>query len=263
MTRHLFPALLFLMCLFIGYQAGMVLGTRIEARSDRLASLKKAALGYSSLVIQEEATNSGLPAVTLPNGQRSIVLIGADDLESGSPRLESIWLVSYVPYVTRLTFLPVYPGGSDPSLDANLAGLFHIVKEGERYTPDPAFLEALRSQIPWWSSYVVFDTVSFLRTIGGPSGNPGKKESNRQVTELPPHAWENPLEAQAGQAALYQRMCWQASTNDSGLEIEETIRQYPGRFLSDLEADQLVAEMVKLSEHIGAYACEFPTLNPR
>jgi hypothetical protein len=256
MIRHLFPASVFLLCLLIGYQTGASLDTASLIKNNQPVS------PYSGLVAGTRTSTPGKPPATLPNGQRNILLVQADDLKSGSPRLESVWLLSYVANNTRLTFLPVFPGQADMGVASgqSLPDLFELRSYADRLALSAGFLEALRPQIPWWSSYIVMDATALARMVEITSAGSRGRVDGRKVLAGLPHAWEDPRAAQDGQAALYQEICWQASHSEVGLGLDGVIERYPGHILSDLEQDYLLAEVRSLSNQMGTFSCEFPTL---
>ncbi len=235
-TMHfLYSFAIFLAFLLAGYQTGASLGATGRLRPGPQAS---ASLSFPH--------PPGSAAAVLPNGQHSILLIGVDDLKSRTPRLESIWIMSYVANSTRLTFLPVYPGLSEPS---RLPGLFRFTTSAGRTQLDPAFRDSLREQVPWWGSFLLLDRVSLSEWL---NDVPGRKEL--------PHAWEDPRAALLGQADLYQEMCWNPSRSEYGPDLGEVAQRLPGHVLSNLDRSQLSGEINAVSEQMGRFSCEFPTL---
>jgi hypothetical protein len=185
-----------------------------------------------------------------------------DDLESSSPRLDGVWLLSYVPNNTRLTFLPVYPSlaKNESSQKNDLFENFKLKSRQDGREIDASFLDALGAQVPWWSSYIVLDAVS-LSSLDDSNrlGSKMRIDGSTKDNSLP-HSWEDPQAALAGQAALFQEMCWQATRSGGNLSLGKIVEQQPEHILSNLDNDLLRAEIKSLGEHMNTFSCEFPTL---
>jgi hypothetical protein len=260
MQSRLLYATMFLLCLLIGYQTGLSISVAGASPENALLS------PYPGLDVNE--STAGRPAATLPNGQRNLLLITTDNLEASAPRLEGIWLLSYVANRTRLTFLPVYPGRADPpaSQDQVLQDLFHLEASADQATSDaagddltarsrltlaPAFIEALGAQIPWWSSYIVLDAAAlewFREELVQQAGKDSEGALYRQGVLT-------------NQGALFQAWCWSASHSGENPGLATVLKSHPEHILSDLDRVRLQAEILSLTAQIEKFSCEFPTLS--
>jgi hypothetical protein len=247
--RTLLSTLIFITCLLLGYQSGVTLGSQNRFTSGRLVS-------SSSTNPDRPST----PAATLPNGQRSILWIGIDDLQSSSPRLESIWIVSYVANSTRLTFLPLFPALADNSTGkrVDLSSRFRLHRSSGRAQLGADFLEDLRQHAPWWGSIVLVDRAALGELVSAGMGS-GSRAGSMDLAELP-YTWEDPGSAVMAQANLLQEMCWNATRSDGSLDVAGLVEQLSGHILSDLDPAALVEELEDVRAQMSRYSCEFPTL---
>ena len=123
-----------------------------------------------------------------PNGQRNLLLIGVDSLESSAPHLESLWLVlnlvSRSPdHFTLIPLLPASPGMELIPPD-KLTGSFRLDGKG---APQPDFFEVLHQADFWWSYYAIVDRQGLALVIdlaGGMDIGSGKQSGAQVVSSL-------------------------------------------------------------------------------
>jgi hypothetical protein len=245
---------IFLTNLLVGYLGGLRV---IPANPKEAASL-----AHSESVIADT------PIPSLANGQRSLLLITADQLEAREPRLTGIWLVLYVPSDPQLTLLPIFPAPSTKDAGKELSDAFRLQNNAGMISPDPQFLELVRQQIPWWSGYILLDEpaiaemIDFMVYFEKASQSPDPSHSNQILSEL--SLWEDPYSALFGQASLYQEMCWGIAWMEAGttlVQLQDRFAFKQGRFSTDLTPDHLLAELQNLRGQAGSIVCEFPTLS--
>jgi hypothetical protein len=196
------------------------------------------------------------PTPAAANGQRNILVIGVDDLNSSQPHLESVWLILYIVDRPQITLLPIYPG-----LPAEkFSPLFKVGPDG---APDPVFLEALLEHGLWWSGYILLDEVALAEVIEAASRQSSKDRNSlsgvRAVAEVPP-PWEDPQRSLSGQIHLAQYLCSQLDGSNPGLDIASLLELIPRHATTDLNLTRRAAELRHLLADPQGLSCEFPTL---
>ena len=200
-----------------------------------------------------------VPLLTPATGQRNLLVIGIDDLSSPSPRLESLWLVSYFPGKSVYTLLPIYPDiiGNNNSNHEALAKDFNL---NANDTPDQAFFDRLGRET-WWNNYLVVDEsglAAILDFLGGViidgrlldgSGTPGSLT-----------LWDDPFASAHGQTALLQAACVRAASLHQQEAIQGLSLLAP-HMSSNLDLTQALRDW---STETGSLAlrCEFPLTYP-
>jgi hypothetical protein len=245
---------IFLTNLLIGYLGGLrVLPT----------NLRQAASNANSTAI---ITDTPIPS--LANGQRSLLLLTVDQLETHQPQLTGIWLVLYVPSDPRLTLMPIYPAPDMNDSGKEFSDAFKLETKAGALSPDPVFLDLIKKQVPWWSGYILLDeaaigeVINFMANFQQASKSLETNHFSQIVPEL--KRWEDPYSALFGQASLYQEMCWGMAWMESGVKlvkIQDRFHLMEGHFSTDLAPDQLLAELQNLRGQGGSIVCEFPTLS--
>ena len=157
-------------------------------------------------------TPSALKASTLSSNpkQHNLVFVQADDLTKAVPRLESIWLVGYLPGSARISVIlvyPVSPNTNSPKANA-LADTFSITHDGK---PDEAFIAAVRNYGFAVNGYFISDnqgTASLVNWLGGiEMGNNQELQNGPAVlTQLTP-PWQDQQASRLSQQALTEGIC--------------------------------------------------------
>jgi hypothetical protein len=218
-------------------------------------------LGNNSLV-QGLAMPGYVPPPLSPpaTGQRNLLVIGIDDLSSPSPRLESVWLVSYFPGHSVFTLFPIYPdilenGKSDRQA---LAKDFSLDAHD---TPNQAFFD-LMGRETWWNNYLVIDEAGWaaiLDFLGGviSDGRPLDGSGARGSLTL----WGDLLASLHAQTELLQAACLRAAA----LRQEEAIQGLSllaPHVRSDLDLTQDLRDgSTETGSRLGL-RCEFPLTYP-
>jgi len=99
-----------------------------------------------------------------PSQQRTIPYIIADNLQNPAPRLVAVWLLLYRPDLTKVTLLPLYPGGvaGTASGESALPGAFLLSPDK---SPDKKFMAALQGYHVPWNGYILTDLYGISRTV--------------------------------------------------------------------------------------------------
>jgi hypothetical protein len=196
-----------------------------------------------------------------PNGQRNILLIGVDQLDSQAPRLEGLWLLMNVSSSNRITLLPLYPAPPGKEvLDTNqLISHFRLDLNGN---PDPDFLTVIQQADFWWSNYFVLDQAGLAQLIdynqginlgGGPVGG------SQAVASLASASTDG-LAALNAQSLLIQAICNQQSSKMLSADLRQVFSLLSGHYQTDLRLKTLISEWQRPLINSGQVMCEFPTL---
>jgi hypothetical protein len=208
----------------------------------------------------------------LASGQRSVLVVVADDLHAEEPRLESAWLVLYLPENPRITLMPIFPTLSrDISSDEKILEKFAVQRaEGARRLDDE-FLQYLRELEFWWSGYILLDKEGLSQislSLIAP-GNQGKWwAAGHDILEIEktplsnlPSVWGTETVSAADQARFYLDLCKQAahySSSQPGTAHFEMADLIPDHLNLDFYVDQLNKEIQALKKHGTSLSCEFP-----
>jgi len=199
---------------------------------------------------------SPVPLSPPATGQRNLLVIGIDDLSSPSPRLESVWLVSFFPGQSTFTLFPIYPDilennksdhealAKDFSLDAN-------------DTPNQAFFDLL-GQETWWNNYLVIDEAGWaaiLDFLGGVVIDGRLLDGSGAPVSLT--LWDDPSASAGGQAALLQAACLRAASLHQE-EVIQGLSLLAPHLRSDLDLTQAPQDWsTEPGSRLGLH-CEFP-----
>ena len=193
--------------------------------------------------------------------QKNVLVIGVDDLQAKSPRLESIWLVLYLAQKPEFTLMPVFPGipaedGKMRSQDYKLAKLYH--------SDQAAFLEELKDRGIWWSGSYTVDRVALdeiaqqvEKLVEAPADT-----RRLDVADVPP-VEEDPQAAKFEQAHFAQALCRRAAdlSVDQISELDDLFLLFSDHIHSDVPREQAAAELVGMLVDGSPITCEFPSLS--
>lgn len=232
---------------FLVFAAGALAGLLWGTAAGQAAIIRAASsVPADSRTPQQAAGLANKPK----DGQKAVLLIGIDQLESADQRLESVWLVSSLPPFNELTLQPLYPGqGSE------LADAFRL---GPDYVPDPAFLQAVQSAGYAWDNYAILDEIGLAELLAlvdggeaqqGPGGTPA-------LANLP-RAWEDPLGALKAQTALMVSLCSSPIQFSGPADIGHIFELLTHHLSSDYDPGQLYRDWMVLHPSGNLTACKF------
>jgi len=218
------------------------------------------------------ASSAETPISGLPNGQRNLLLIIADNLSVSHPHLESIWLVLSIPPESKLVIMPILPSMSneDNGMYKQLGGVFRIIKNDTGQQLDPAFLRLVSSREIWWTGYLVLDRSSLaqiLDILDHPSQGDSQAlldiPNGNLIMDSLPDARKDPALALSRQINIFREICWRTSNLDS-ITADQLVRNSPdlltGHLVTDLKQDPAHVEFQNFHIPFGGFSCEFPTL---
>lgn len=215
------------------------------------------------------------PLEVLANGQRSILFVLVDEIQSSSPRLESVWVILYMPGDPRLTLMPIFPSatGNSPRVEEELLASFKIQWKGGAPAIHMDFLKALESMDFWWSGSVLLDEQALSQIIASveAQGRPAiwtrlfnGTQPEKENAPIFPARRDDKQAALLDQVNFYQELCWNAVKGASSGEDSEgfdILELMPDHLIIDFDFDQLKAELQDLRGHGSSLYCEFPVLS--
>lgn len=284
--QNFLPALIiFSLFLVSGLLTGRWIGRSLESQHDRTASTLKenrindseqAQSRFRSFAPQPSTNFPGLDLDLVrraPPEQRNILLIGVDHLGSPSPTLESIWLILYIQDMPQITWMPIFPEiatspngiqiRTDPALEGNLQ-----LQSGS-ILPE-SFQQALRDKSIEWNNYLVLDQAAVAGIIDALGGlerlsrqqqiEEEKLDGLQAIAELMP-VGDSSQAALLSQAFLIQQLCRTSPQSHFNLNrLQSLFKLLDSHLATDLEPEQILADMNGMLLYGGGFKCEFPSL---
>lgn len=217
-------------------------------------------------------------APVLASGQISLLVVTVDDLTSARPRLESAWMLEFVPPDPRLTLLSVYPSFSsnDSQQDASLVSAFRVEASADTIQVGQAFLKVLQDRKFFWNGAVLIDKYALAQILDyfnrpqpeqslnqQPSAQPvGYPDGAAKVASIP-SASQNAQMALFAQAAFFQDLCQSASQRAPLLDSasqDELGKLLENHYASTLAQKQILTHLKAFLSDEAAVFCVFPTL---
>lgn len=202
--------------------------------------------------------------LSLNNGQRSILIIGVNSLDTSAPLLTSVWLISSLPVEKTLIILPIFPSGkgSVSELEASLQHSFSLARKNGNQALSQDFTNVLVDHNYWWSGYVIFDQValtSVIDLLGGVDINGELISGDQKVAELP-DVMESPQDAFQNQVAIAQAVCHNLTSVASDPGWPRLVSLVPTHILTDLDVPHSLTKLATSLSGQQASNCRFPTL---
>jgi hypothetical protein len=201
---------------------------------------------------------------SLPNGQRSLLIISTSSINPPNSQLESIWLASYIPSEITIRIMPVYPSsnGQASVFEDQLRSTFKLTRSNGSLIPDPAFMETLQSSNYWWSGYFIFDAQavsSFSSQVmqTSPQSNTSFSiQENGDYLEIIEHT----NAGRSSQLGLLQSACQKFFKTGQGVSLSQLLSLLTGHYLTNLQPELVQQEWDSLYSGEQNPTCRFPTL---
>lgn len=245
--RYALSAVIFMISLFFGYQAGQAVKIENRPQVDPLvATLQQAP-----------------QTVQYANGQRSILLMTVNSLSMGYPELESVWLVALVPPDPHLTLLPVYPSNAGGDEMETLADTFELIDQNGERQISPAFLVLIRNQEIGWTDTAVIDKagiemlIAYADSSGQVTDGSQAPSSAGLLEDL--EAAESSYDRLEIQSNLFQQICWDAAQFDIRPGLSGLFGSLHDHLITSTRPEQTLSALNELELSAGGLYCEFPT----
>jgi anionic cell wall polymer biosynthesis LytR-Cps2A-Psr (LCP) family protein len=199
---------------------------------------------------------------TMPNGQRSILLIGTSNMHSTNPSLESAWLVTYFPSDTLVRLLPIHPSGKQvvSDFESLLSQSFSIEKINGTFTLGQEFITVLEKHNYWWSGYIIFDDQALLKIVDAVDGidMQGQILMGEQFLAEYHNTLNLPLEAYELSVSVLQSTCRKISALSGYNNLSQLASLIPDHLSTDMDLSQILADWQSLSDSNQSPTCRFP-----
>jgi hypothetical protein len=237
-TLRIFLIATFLLSLLVGFIAGRFIFP-----------------GKSS-VKQTLPADNNLPAK--PGTQDGIWVIAVDRLNKTSPKIEGIWLFSYITNYTKIKPLPLYPS-DNPERDAELAKTFRLTSDQKIA---PAFWELVQKHGNPIRNYIIIDeiaAVGIINFFGGVTIQ-GKQLNGLEALNQTPKTWDDPKGSLRGQIAIMDSICKSIFNGQSSVDLLKLQKDVGHHLLSDLDLGKKTKEWQQLINDGNYRICDFPDL---
>jgi hypothetical protein len=192
------------------------------------------------------------------NEQKGIWLIAVDRLNIVSPKIEGIWLLTYIPNYTSVKPLPFIPSGNKQQ-DAELTKAFKITA---KHKIAPEFLDLLQKKGHVFRDYIVFDevaAVSIINNYGGVSIQ-GERLSGLDALTQIPKIWDDPQESLLGQVIVMDHVCKSLFSGQSLPDFDKLQNNISSHIISNLDLGKKTIEWQKNLDGGSKKICDFSDL---
>jgi hypothetical protein len=206
---------------------------------------------------------------TLNNGQRSLLLIGVDSIETSKPELKSLWLVTYLPSDPTINFFPILPSGTAILSDREdqilrsfaLLRIFDLNNKNFKLVPGQKFSQVLEENNYWWSGYFIYDQAGIMGILDLLNLKPAEEENSmrHQILETPDAVTDSEKDF-SSQLVILQSVCHVLGELTQNQEISQVATKISSHMASNLELQQIISEWETLFSNESAPNCRFPTL---
>lgn len=194
------------------------------------------------------------------NGQRNLLVIKVNQLDSPDPALESIWLLITHPEIPNLTLVPVYPTAKIDSTsgEPTWIKLFSITAN---QIPNEEFLNALHEQF-LWQNYLIIDAkgasaVQKILQQYSEKFHSGEIHSDQNILPASNSDIGISLEKQIKE---WNTVCHEITSITDLSKIDELLLQISPYIHTNINWDDIVQQWALASHEDFHLGCEFPTL---
>ncbi|HEX2979082.1 MAG TPA: hypothetical protein VHO48_02350 [Anaerolineaceae bacterium] len=214
--------------------------------------------GNSSSLGNPNDPNPAEQTVATLAPQRTLLLVGVDDLQAASPRLISLWVLFYRTDLSHVTVLPLYPN-SDTARSQEISQAFTLTDER---APSDTFFSALKAERFQWTGYVLADQAATSQMIDWLQGVDlqGATLDGAGALASLVDPWADLPGALDSQRRLGEGLCAKVAQlpSDSGW-LAQTAGLIPTHLRTDLGLEMVFADWGALKGAAAPLSCEFPT----
>jgi hypothetical protein len=199
---------------------------------------------------------------SLPNGQKSLFIFIVSQMDTQTPDLLGVWLMSYMssePYATVLALYPT-PIQNDKTIDNRMVASFKLKNVNGIPQLNDEFLTALNKTNIWSNGYVIID-LEGLNEVLLISAKEANTSTNLNVEEII-YQISNLNESSdyrlISQTILLQRLCNKFTLVNSLTDLKTLRDLYPNHITSNIDPDLLLGDWQQfIKSHNGSF-CVFP-----
>jgi len=201
---------------------------------------------------------------SMNNGQRSVLLVGVDSLGLSSPKLTSLWLVSYLPADPTLHIIPIFPAGKEApsSFEEKLPRSFMINGKDADPALGKDFIKLLSDNNYWWSDYLIYDQIALSAMIslfGQAQSSDVHISLSEQLSSKNYHEGD-PHEVYSTQLAILQVACHNLDGMIQNSDLFQIGSLVPDHIAIGFDLQQDISEWRALLDGAGDLSCRFPTM---
>jgi hypothetical protein len=219
------------------------------------------------LLIQGEILSPTSPTVPISNsisqtnGQKNILLVGVDRVDTKSARLESLWLVMYHPETPRFFFKPIYPPPHEEAV-SSYSEPHEPIPIDPRNLSKITTLDILKELNIWWNDTILIDEYATTGLLGLIEGIPSDNiESSASEVSSLPHAWDNPHDALQAQTSIYRGVCNNSNNLANQVTLFDVLAVTEDHLYSSKNQIELTTDWHRLEGWNFDIECEFPSAN--
>jgi hypothetical protein len=214
--------------------------------------------------IQSISSNrhTAAPSPSPTSGYLNVLIVVVDRLNTqgspSKPRLESLWMVNFIPEKSTISLFPIYPiilhGKNTGRLSPEK--VFSLNLDGELGN---SFVKLLEQNHLLWNGYVILDEISMIEIINISecvNRNDCQMTGALTLGDIP-RPWEDELAAAQGQSNLFKKLCDQAATLSKDQIVGHLFDLIPGHIRTDLDPGYLLNSWQELSSKNTILHCEF------
>lgn len=204
----------------------------------------------------KQASYPYLRPTKVPGDQDGIFIIVIDNLNGPKPKLEGVWLFTYITNYVAIKPLPLYP--SENSLqDDELVKSFQLTSN---YEIAKVFWDFLQNHGHPVRDYILVDEIALVALINlfGGITIQGKYMLGPEVLDSIPNSWDDPIGSMIGQIAVIDSMCKSVLHSNPTIDWHEFHVGIKDHLVSNLDLEVKSQEWQKIIASGKYKVCDFP-----
>ena len=198
----------------------------------------------------------------LPNGQKIILLVIVDKLETPKPDMLGLWLITYFSNEPYTTVIPVYPSStkSEENFNGSISDSLQLKNVNGTAQLEESFLLKLNEAGLWTSGYILMDLYGFAEAIkisGGIDNLSIDSKEKDMIDELS-RLFVGTESSLAYQTLLFEQICARFTLMDSLSDLTSLRLLFPEHLSSNLDLDVLMEDWQDFIKSRNGSFCIFP-----
>jgi hypothetical protein len=170
-------------------------------------------------------------------GQKSLLIVGVDRLNSPPANLQGAWYVAYMPANPVVTLIPLYPS-INRDFNERLESSFNL-QPANRLSRD--FTTLLEETYNFdWDTHILLDDfamIDFIDLLEGVELN-GEIQTGSQVIGGIPRASTNPEQALDGQIAVVRSLCARSDLLPTTMDLAEISARFSPHLMMQIDFEE-------------------------
>ena len=184
------------------------------------------------------------PTPVIP-GQKSLLIVGVDRLNSPPASLQGAWYVAYLPANPVVTLIPLYPT-ANKTLNEGLESAFNIQHANRLSREFTTLLEETYNFD--WDTHILLDDfamIDFIDLLDGVEVN-GELQTGSQVVGAIPRASSNPQQALDGQISVVRSLCARSDLLPTTIDLTEISSKFAPHLIMEFNLEEAWATLSDL-----------------